>query len=637
MSTSDTPVGTGEDTQQERYEREDALPSRETRLGKLIYVLGVIIAAGNIVFLYFRPMLASKYTNLHLMGAFLVFFLLSVYEHRPISEWGLRKRVIMSLFGLGTLAGLVGTGYVHVMHDVLSYERYGSYLLPDYVAAALLVVAVLIATQRAYGWIIASVGIAALLFAKFGPYFPSLLNHAGMTNQRILEIAALNFTGVYHTILQIGATWIFVFVIWAGIVEAFGGLDSFMDIGFLVGKRFKSGIAQTAVVSSMIMGSISGSPMANIVVTGSFTIPMMKDRGLDSNTAAAIETVASTGGMILPPIMGSVAFLMVSFLGVSYGHIILAGALPAILFYASIVVSVHILVLKSDIDMSVDRDIDTQQTAKYFTPVLLSVLVLIYLLIIVRLGPGLAGVYTIATLVAGVFVRDMLTSEGWVDPAAEFARKLLQGLARGTVRMVPLTMALAVMGLIISTFNITGVGFRIALSIVDFSGGSILILLGLVMISSIIMGMGMPTPAAYLLTIALVAPAMVEVGFADITAHFFVFYFAMLAAITPPIALGAAVAANVAGGDFLTVAMKSMKLGLPLFLLPFVFAAHESLLQLSGIDTVIAFGVTMVGFLFLTLALHGGFAFLEGRVPRLKRVAIGGAGIAIVFIPGIFF
>ncbi|MGM0590136.1 MAG: TRAP transporter permease [Halobacteriota archaeon] len=614
-----------------------SLPSLRTNIGRIIFLIGFVLAIGNIYFLWQRPVVQTRYVNLHLLGAFVVFFLLEVYEDRSASEWSRRKWAVIVGFGLATFAGVLGTTYIQFMHDVLSYERYGAYTQFDLIAGALIVLAVLVATQRAYGWIITLVGVFALLFAKFGNYFPGLLNHGGLSNTRIIEIATLNFTGVYQMIFQIGATWVFVFVIWAGIVEEFGGLDSFMDIGFLVGRRFKSGIAQTAVVSSMIMGSISGSPMANIVVTGSFTIPLMKERGIEADTAASIETVASTGGMILPPIMGSVAFLMVSFLGITYGHVIIAAALPAILFYTAVALSVHILVLKSDIDLTVTRDVERRNVLWNFVPVLVSILVLVYLLIGIQLGPGISGVYTIAVLVGTIFLRDMVTGESKAVALKEFLWTLTRGLVKGTVRMVPLSMALAVMGLIISTFNITGIGYRIALSIVDVSGGNLVILLALVMVSSIIMGMGMPTPAAYLLTVTLVAPAMTQVGFEAITAHFFVFYFAMLAAITPPIALGAAVAARVADAEFLDVALKSMKLAIPLFLLPYVFAANESLLLLSGMDTVVAFVATFFGFLFLTLALHGGIDFLRGKGRYLKRTAMGTFGVAIVFAPGLLF
>jgi TRAP transporter 4TM/12TM fusion protein len=603
-------------------------PSADSSLGLLLNVLGFVLAIGAIYFLWARPMDQTRYANLHLVGALTLFVLLRLYR----VEWdaiSARERAAFVLSQVAVVGAIVGTTYVEVFYTGLQYGRYGRFTTPDLVAGALIILGILAATKLAYGWLITFVGVFTLVFAYFGDYFPGLLNHAGLSLNRVIQIGSIEFSGVYHFILQIGATWIFIFVIWAGIVEEFGGLESFIDIGFIVGGRFKSGIAQVATVSSMIMGSITGSPMANIVVTGSFTIPLMKERGIKSEVAAAIETVASTGGMVLPPVMGSVAFLMASFLDIPYGEVIVAAAVPAILFYVAIALSVHLTVRRLDIDMSVEREVDLQQTLKDFVPIFLSLLVLAYLLTIVRYPPGLAGVYTILALVAGEFLKRLVFERGSARLVRSFTQDLGKGLVTGSFRMFSLTIVLAMMGLVISTFNITGVGFRVALSIVNISGGNIVVLLCLVMISSIILGMGMPTPAAYLLTITLVAPAMVEVGFAEITAHFFVFYFAMLAALTPPVALAAAVAAKVGDADFYAVAFHSMKLATPIFILPFVFAFNQQLLRLDGLNTVATFLVVLVGYLFIAVGLNGGMQELSRYRESGTRVALFGVGLGL--------
>ena len=444
---------------------------------------------------------------------------------------------------------------------------------------------------------------------------------------------------MYQLLVSLVATWVFVFVIWAGLVEEYGGLETFFDVGVLVAKRVKSGVAQTAVVTSMIMGSVNGSPMANAVVTGSFTIPLMKEQGFSSRTAAAVESAASTGGMVLPPVMGTVAFLMANFLDVSYGHIVAVAALPAILFYVAVALSVHLISPDTDADLSIEREVDTQQTLWSLLPAAVSSLVSIYLLLVVQLSPGLAGVWTIASLVvtqfatvivdAGVRSERALTGSPW-----EFVVETAQGLRTGSVRIVPITLAVAGIGVIISTFTLTNLGFRLSLGLADIAGGNIVILSVLVMLSSIVLGMGMPTVAAYLVTVTLVAPALTEVGVAEITAHFFVFYFAMLASITPPIALTPAVTSRIADADFLRVGISSRVLGLPSFLLPYVFAFNQSILLVDGFDTVVAFVSALVGFVLLIVAIHGRpLDFWSYGHRRAVRATLAVSGLVVVFVP----
>lgn len=613
-----------------------SIPTLDSRIGKAVFGLSIVLTLLGLYYLVTQPITKARYTNLHLGLALLIFFLVDTYRRGHPDDWS--RRDWLSTIGFGTVmaGGLAGVIYVEVLFDVIAFERIGIYTTADLIVGALLMITVIYATKRAYGKLITAVAVLAILFARYGPYLPGMLNHGGLPWHRIISMSSVEMDGVYHLIVQIGATWIFVFIIWAGIVEELGGLETFFDIGFLIGSRFRSGVAQTAVVASMIMGTINGSPMANAVVTGSFTIPLMKEREIDADVAGAIEAVASTGGMILPPIMGSVAFLMANFLGMSYGEIIVIAALPAFLFYISIALSVHLIVLRSDIDVSVEREVDKRKLAKDFFPILASVLVLVYLLIVYGYPPGTAGVYTIATLLGVEFVKRLLFDSNPIDAVTSMVTSTARGFRTGTVRLVPITVVLAAMGIIITSFNITGIGYRLSLSVVEASGGSVFILLGLVMISAIVLGMGMPTVAAYLLTISLIAPAMVEFGFARVTAHFFVFYFAMLATLTPPIALGPAVTSKIAEAPFLDVAKHGMIIGIPLFLLPYIFAFNESLLVFDGFQTIYVFVFALVGLMMLTLGIHGGLAILDGPLGRAKRSGLALGGLAVVFLPTLF-
>lgn len=618
-------------------ERDRYTPKFETLHDKLIFGIAALTSLSCIYFLWQRPLTNQQYLNYYLGLMFLTYFLIELYDSRPISSWTPKDWIQMSVFSIAILAGLAGTIYVHVNYEVLAFERLGLFTTEDTIAGAMLVLATIVATQRAYGNIITGVVVFTILLAVYGQQFPGILQHAGFEWNQYIQTVTVQFTGVYHTVSQIGATWIFVFLIWAGIIEEMEFLDVLFDVGFLFGKLVKSGVAQTAVVASMLMGSITGSPMANIAVTGSFTIPLMKERGLDGRVAGAIESVASTGGMVLPPIMGSVAFIMANFLGVSYGEIIISAALPALLFYAATIVSVHIIVSNYPTDLKVERDVDRDRIIKQGIPMALSLIGLVYLLVELRYPPGIAGVYAIAIIIVAQALMLMLLGGDRLLELWNLFEQIASGLVTGTIRMAPITIILAAMGILITSFNYTGIGFRLSLSIVDVSGGNVLVLLGLVMLAAIVLGMGMPTVAAYLVTVTLIAPAMVEFGFQEITAHFFVFYFAMIATITPPIALGPAIASQIAESDFIMTALTAMKVGLPLFILPYIFAFNEELLVIDGMNTVITFTVTLVGFCVLAYALHSPIMKSRGKlVSSGARIGIFVAGLAMIFFTQLF-
>ncbi|RQG95442.1 TRAP transporter permease [Natrarchaeobius chitinivorans] len=601
------------DQESDRYS-----PSLETLTDKLIFAVGVFTGTLCIYFLYTRPVTEVEYTNAYIGLMFVLYFLLEAYRVPSVDNWSYKTWAKNVVFVVAMIAGIAGILYVQVMYDALAYERFAIYTTADTLAGAGILFATVVATHRAFGNIITGVVLFVIFFTVYGQYFPGILNHSGDSWTNWVSMTTLEFTGVYHMISQIGGTWIFIFLLWAGLIEELDFLEVLFDIGFLFGSLVKSGVAQTAVVASMLMGSITGSPMANIAVTGSFTIPLMKERGLSGRLAGAIESCASTGGMVLPPIMGSVAFIMANFLGIPYADIIIAAAIPALLFYGAIMVSVHLIVTNYPSDLNVDREIDRNTIIKKGTPMALSLIALIYMLVELRYPPGISGVYAIAILGISQLGVLAVVSDDIVAQFKQFAVQVIRGLVTGSVRMAPLTIILAGMGIVITSFNYTGMGYRISLSIVSLAAGSVILLLVLVMISAIVLGMGMPTVAAYLVTVTLIAPAMVEVGFAEITAHFYVFYFAMLATVTPPIALGPAIASQIAEADFIQTALTAAKISIPLFLLPYIFAFNEELLLIDGWNTAITFVQTMIGFVIICYVLFSSFS----RWDRPARIGI---------------
>lgn len=634
---SDPPVTNKEPTEVQRAGT--AVPGMDNVVGRLVLVLSVLMALVGIYYILRQPVSPRRYDNLHLGFAFLVFFLTELYEAGHPSRWGRKQNLAMGVFAVVVGLAFVGNVYVERYHEVL-LSRFAGYPSHELLIGAFLIIGAIYCMYRAYGWIIAVIAMSGLLYAHYGYVMPGIFYHSGSTWERIIALNSLDLSGgVFHLIFHIGATWIFIFLVWAGIVEEFGGLRTFINIGFWIGQKFKSGVTQTAVVASMIMGSISGSPMANSAVTGSFTIPLMKEEGIPARTAGAIEATASTGGMIMPPVMGSVAFLMANFLEYSYGEIIIIAALPAIIFYIAVVVSVHLITVRLGIDASVDHRIDKKETVVDAIPIAVSVGVLVFCLLVLGYSPGIAGVWTIVSLVGAEYVMRVLNSkeDGVTSELIDVTCSAILGLRTGSVRMAPISITLAGIGVLITSITASGIGYRLSTAIVNFAGGQTFLLLVLVMVSSLALGLGMPTVAAYLISITLIAPAMVDVGFAEITAHFFVFYYAMLASITPPIALAPAVTCKIADAGFYEVSISSMILGLPLFILPFAFAYNESLLLFNGFETVLVFTTVASGYIIFSAGLHGGLKVLEGEMGFVKRGTVMVSGLALVFLPGFVF
>jgi len=609
------------------------IPDPDTSLTKVIYAVSLSYSLLAIYYIRNNPFTADKYVTYHLLFTFLLFTLVEIYHTKDRGWNGLRDKVeVASLTGL-TAGAFFDFIYIISNYDELAFGRFRGYPAHEIAIGVIIILAALISMYRAYGLIIASVAIFAILYALYGPIFPSIFEHSGIEPRRLVTFVTLEFeAGVYGLIVRIGATWIFIFLIWAGLVESYGGIETFINIGFFVGSKFRSGVPQTAIVSSMIMGSISGSPMANSVVTGSFTIPMMKERGLSAKHAGSIEAVASTGGMILPPVMGAVAFLMASFLGVSYGYIIVAAALPALLFYISLAFSIHLMTISNQVEASITKQVNKTQIVIDAVPILASVIGLVYFLVILRLTPDIGGLYTIVVLIVAEATKRIFVGGSPIKVAKLFISDTVDGIRTGGIRMLPIAIVLAGIGILISSFSRTGLGFRLSSAIITVSAGVIVVLLILVLLTSLFLGLGMPTVAAYLLVISLVAPALVDAGFAEITAHFFVFYYAMLASITPPIALTCAVTCKIAEENFLTVALESVKLGLPLFLLPLLFTYNESLLLLDGVVTAVVFVIVLSGLLTVSYGLYGPLP-LSKMKNNIVRVLLVTLGAAVGFLP----
>lgn len=529
------------------------------------------------------------------LGIALVIYMVDDTEDL-INNFEYKNILTLILYTTSFIAVLVATVYFYQNFQELNVIRVGYALDLDYQMALLIFLPVLYLTYRAFGVPFASVVGVSLAYAYFGPYFPSIFQHSGFSGERMLQIIATDLGGVYGSLNELMAAWIALFLLYAGLMQAYGAFDLIFRISHKVSKHIRSGVAQSAVVASMLIGSVNGSGTANAGITGSITIPLMKDGGLSGETAGGIESVASTGGQILPPIMGAGAFLMAALIGMPYSDIILAALVPAAIFYISVAIAVHYATINNMETAEFDLDLKDRLEVKTRGEVVVEAIrfgipffVLIHTLVISQYTIITSALYTcFAMFIFGVGIPILQ------EPSFEMGYKqildTLEGLKIGASITASIAIIVAAINAIVDLLLATGIPSSLAVTLASLSGGVLAIALVISMVVCIIMGLGMPTSAAYLVVALLVVPALVEqFGIPELAAHFFVFYAAILATITPPIATGVAVASGIAEASFWGTAKEALKIGAPLFLLPFMFVYHPEIVTPSvNVHTLIS-------------------------------------------------
>jgi len=628
---------------------------RIIKYGVLI-TLGVISTAYHLWFTQQFPFEQDQHKIAHL-GFMLVAAAVLAYEPAPETR---RERLgnYATLFEAALSA--VVTVYLFTAFERIVYEQLGIYTDLDLFMGLLIILLLLDVCRRVYGPMLSLVGVFGLAYALYGPYFPGILNHNGVQAERLVQGLTVEFgSGVFGVIVEVSGTFIIIFMILAGLLEAYGALEYFVQVGTLIGKRVRSGLAQMTTVASMGMGSVNGSAAANAATTGAFTIPLLKRHGLDRDTAAAFESVASSGGQIMPPIMGAAAFIMAEITGTSYLTIIVVGFLPALLFYGTVAIGVHLTTIKEGLTSEIDEEelTDVEMVEQDRTDALerifgrtttavsfgqisarnliveglalwVPLAVLLYTLVVLLYDPLYAGFLSIISAFPAAFVQGYVFRDGYA--VYDFLVDTLDGLGRGLENAAPIGVSLGVMNVFVGVLNLTGFTQVFASSLVDLSGGVLALLLVFAMIAALLFGLGMPTVAAYITAVLLIAPALTDAGVELLAAHFFVFYFAILSALTPPVAIACLVAARVADGNFWRTAKKSLILGAPLFVLPYIFVVNDSLLFWSAPTTPFTFVVVSVGLVGLATALVN---YLSGPLRIPSRAGLLVAAAAAVFAP----
>lgn len=586
-----------EEQQQELLEKYD--PEAGTR--KLKGIFGWIVFLGLLSFSLFQlytgvfgVLTAQLQRSIHLGFGLALIFLL--FPARKKNRGRQNKPTVLDI--ILAIASVVVGAYWPLMIDEL-VMRVGVITDIDFYVGLLAVLLVLEATRRAVGLPITIIAALFLIYALYGPQMPGFLSHRGLSPERLIQTMFYTTEGILGTPLGVSSTFIFLFLLFGSFLVKTGVGQYFNDLAVSIAGKRTGGPAKVAIFSSALQGTISGSSVANVVTSGSFTIPMMKKLGYKKEFAGAVEAAASTGGQLMPPIMGAAAFLMVEFIGgITYWEIAKAAAIPALLYFTGIWIMTHFEAKRIGLRGLKDEEMpDRKAVIKQIyllTPILAVIVLLMSGMSVTR-----AALWSIVitVVVSAIKKETRIGLKGIIEALVDGARTALGVVA-----------ATAAAGIIVGVVTKTGLGLKLANGLLDLAGGAILPTLFLTMVAAIVLGMGSPTTANYVITSTIAAPAIILLGVPDLSAHLFVFYFGIVADITPPVALAAFAAAGVSGGEPIKTGVNSAKLAIAAFIIPYMFVLSPELLMIdttwyyliwiifTAISGMMAIGAGIIGF-----------------------------------------
>ena len=506
----------------------------------------------------------------------------------------------------------------------------------DLVTAGIGILLVLEFARRTAGLIMPMIAITFIAYCFVGPWMPGILFHRGVSFDQLL-VELFNNNGVLGTIVQVSASFIIMFVVFATFLQTSKAGDYFNDFALALVGRLRGGPAKVTVISGILFGTISGSAVANVVASGAFTIPMMRRVGYDRATAGAVEATSSTGGQITPPVMGAGAFIMAEVLGIPYTEIALAGLIPALLFYIANYIHCDLNARKSGI-RGLPRDELPRWTHIARHVYMAAPLVLLIYMLVQGFSPFRAAAWGIAatlvimygtTLVHRVLRQGQNPITAVVAALVETAASIYATLHGSMREMMQLIAVCAAAGIVAGVIGVTGVGGRFATMLLDVAGTSAFLAMIFAMVVAIILGMGVPTTAAYAIAAAVVAPGLIRIGVPPLSAHMFIFYFAILSAITPPVALASFAAASMARADMWKTSVIALKLGLATFIVPYMFWISPALLAQGPILGILqAFATAALGVYLLACATEGWMQ--NGPLPLPLRLLSGAFGLGLM-------
>lgn len=580
---------------------------REHLLNNLLTVVTILFWSRVVLYAFEQKIPRGKYGAIFLGGGILVYILNELHELEGDKRFERLGLWLCAAIGVGTSI------YVLFHYQILVTTRVGYALPREYALGGLFTLVVLSLTYRAFGAAFASVVLLTIGYAFYGSMIPGLLGHGGISETQIINILTMEFDGFFGSITQIVAAEVALFLLYAGLMRGFGAFQLIMRLALKTATYLRSGVAQSAVLSSLAMGSINGAQTANAAMTGSFTIPLMKNSGMKGESAGGVEAVASSGGQIMPPVMGAAAFVMASLLpDVGYVDVLIAGIIPALVFYISVVIGVHYMAVKQLPEAGINLDEKTAELDDGYHPLIEAVrfgfpfAVLLYTLGIAQWTVISSALYTCAVMIltgAGIpILLSHIRSEE--DPATtgqKVVNDTISGLKFGAITVAPIAIIIASVNGIVDLLNATGMPGKLSLMLVSIAGGVMLFTVIISMVICLILGLGMPTVAAYTIVALLIAPTLTsQFSVPSLSAHFFVFYAAILSGLTPPIAISVVVTAGIAESNFWRTSFEALKLALPLFILPFTFIYNPEIVTsgfsshslLSGV--IVLFGATTI-------------------------------------------
>jgi len=478
-------------------------------------------------------------------------------------------------------------------------------------------------TRRTSGWALPIIALCFLAYAFLGPYMPAELWHKGYSLERVITYM-FSSDGIYSTALSVSATYVIMFVMFGSFLERSGGMKFFIDFSYSLTGRRRGGPAKVALIASGCMGTISGTSVGNVATVGAFTIPLMKRVGYSPQFSAAVEAAASTGGQIMPPVMGAAAFMMADFTGISYSNIALAAAIPAILYYVAVYFMIDLEALRLGLTPKKDEEIPALWgVLKSGLHLMIPIAVLVYSLVVLKNSPLMAGALgMLSAMVLSWFSRDKERRLG--------IKNVYLAIANAFKGLVNIAATCATAGIVVGVFALTGLGAKISDFLINAAFGNIYLLLFYAMIVCIILGLGLPTVASYAIAASTVGPALINLGIDPLPAHLFLIYYSSLSVITPPIALSAFAAAAIAGSEPQRTGWQACKLSLTAFLVPFMFVFGEELLfQGNWLGILWAFVTACVGVYMLAAAIVG---YLRTKANALIRLLCLASSILMMMV-----
>jgi TRAP transporter 4TM/12TM fusion protein len=573
-----------------------------------------VIFTGYVIY----SMATLRIEEMRQLSLFLAFSLALAFIHYPIipKRPGSRLLILIDL----VLAALSFSMAIYIYIDFWEFIfRVGIPTRWDIAFSLLTIILVFEATRRAVGWPLLIIALVFLLYTFFGQLLPPPLSHRGYDMARITTTFFMTKNGIFGIPLKVMTQFIFLFVAFGAFFGACGGTQFFIDLATAVFGKLRGGPAQIAIAVSGMMGTISGSAVANTVTTGTLTIPLMKRIGFEPHIAGAVEAAASSGGALMPPVMGAAAFVMAEFLGIPYISVCKAALIPAILYYLAIFSIVHFYSLKIGLKGLPENEIPSVKAVFKQQWIFIIPLAVLIATLVIGYSPRVAVLYSlVATVVMSAFKK-----EARMTPS-----KILDAMADSSYNSVMVSCACATAGIVIGVVLLTGMGTKITSLVAELSSGSLLIALPIVMLTSLIFGMGLPTVVCYVLLAATVAPSLVEFGVSPLAAHLFIFYFGMLCMVTPPVSFAAYAGAAIADADPMKTGFAAWTFSLAGFLLPYMFIYNPSLLLMgTPVRIVLAVATSLVGIICLGAAIIG---YLRSITRIHERVLLFAAAFLLI-------